>query len=283
MGTRTATAPLAGDGHVNVSPKGGQDFGIVDEKSFWYLDLSGSGNETISHLLEPGNGRITIQFCAFDGPPKIVRFWGQGSYQLRHAPAWHALDHRRRYPPSGLVVRVQRAVHGLQGLPPNAQRLVGEAGARSRGWKDRFSHAAVSVYSRAHVPPPFVLTALTDRRRHSYWAYKNAYSMDGLPGLPQGLRTAKEETIAPIKKMVGPLAPLNRKLYRSRSREVSQAVLLVLTGFLLGMLVTLYGPMMLPYVREWDDEKAHGMGNHDCYRVFEPSNSAAEATVFYQE
>nr|POE85377.1 pyridoxamine 5'-phosphate oxidase family protein usto [Quercus suber] len=68
-----------GDGHVNVSPKGGKDFGIIDEKTFWYLDLSGSGNETISHLLEPGNGRITIQFCAFDGPPKIVRFWGKGA------------------------------------------------------------------------------------------------------------------------------------------------------------------------------------------------------------
>lgn len=74
-----ATAPLSGNGHVNVSPKGGKYFDVVDERTFWYLDLSGSGNETISHLLEPGNGRITIQFNAFDGPPKIVRFWGKGT------------------------------------------------------------------------------------------------------------------------------------------------------------------------------------------------------------
>ena len=74
-----ATAPLSGKGHVNVSPKGGQSyFGIIDEKTFWYQDLSGSGNEAIAHLYEPGNGRITIMFNAFDGPPKIVRLWGYG-------------------------------------------------------------------------------------------------------------------------------------------------------------------------------------------------------------
>ena len=60
-----ATAPLAGAGHVNVSPKGGEYFGLIDDKTFWYHDLTGSGNETISHLWEPGNGRITIMFSAF--------------------------------------------------------------------------------------------------------------------------------------------------------------------------------------------------------------------------
>jgi len=73
-----ATAPLSGSGHVNVSPKGGKYFGVIDEKTFWYQDLSGSGNETIAHLLEPRNGRITIMFNAFDGAPKIVRLWGKG-------------------------------------------------------------------------------------------------------------------------------------------------------------------------------------------------------------
>ena len=73
-----ASAPLAGDGHVNVSPKGGPYFGIPDERTIWYLDLTGSGNETISHLHERGNGRVTIMFNAFEGPPKIVRFWGKG-------------------------------------------------------------------------------------------------------------------------------------------------------------------------------------------------------------
>ncbi|KAF5012195.1 hypothetical protein F66182_15282, partial [Fusarium sp. NRRL 66182] len=66
-----ATAPLSGTGHVNVSPKGGPYFGLLDNKTFWYLDMTGSGSETISHIYEPGNGRVTIMFNAFEGPPRI--------------------------------------------------------------------------------------------------------------------------------------------------------------------------------------------------------------------
>lgn len=73
-----STAPLSAHGHVNVSPKGGAYFGVVDEKTFWYMDLTGSGNETISHLYEPGNGRITVLFNAFEGPPRILRLFGHG-------------------------------------------------------------------------------------------------------------------------------------------------------------------------------------------------------------
>lgn len=73
-----ATAPLSSSGHINISPKGGPYFGLVDSKTFWYIDLSGSGVESISHLYEPGNGRITVQFNAFEGAPQIVRLWGKG-------------------------------------------------------------------------------------------------------------------------------------------------------------------------------------------------------------
>jgi len=73
-----ASAPLSGSGHINVSPKGGQYFGLIDNKTFWYIDLSGSGIETLSHLHEPGNGRITVMFNAFEGSPNIVRLWGNG-------------------------------------------------------------------------------------------------------------------------------------------------------------------------------------------------------------
>jgi len=73
-----ATAPLSGKGHVNVSPKGGDCFGVLDRKTFWYHELTGSGSETVSHLYEPGNNRITILFNAFDGPPRIMRLWGTG-------------------------------------------------------------------------------------------------------------------------------------------------------------------------------------------------------------
>jgi hypothetical protein len=73
-----ASAPLSAGGHVNVSPKGGQYFGIIDDQTFWYIDLTGSGVETLSHLHEPGNGRITVLFNAFEGSPRIVRLWGTG-------------------------------------------------------------------------------------------------------------------------------------------------------------------------------------------------------------
>jgi hypothetical protein len=73
-----ATAPLGADGHVNVSPKGLQGtFAVLDSQHVAYLDLTGSGVETIAHLRE--NGRITLMFCAFDGPARIVRLFGRGA------------------------------------------------------------------------------------------------------------------------------------------------------------------------------------------------------------
>jgi hypothetical protein len=71
-----ATAPLAGEGHVNVSPKGFDTLRVIDEQTVAYLDHVGSGAETIAHLRE--NGRITLMFCAFSGSPKIVRLYGRG-------------------------------------------------------------------------------------------------------------------------------------------------------------------------------------------------------------
>ena len=71
-----ATAPLSRDGHVNVSPKGYDSFVVIDESTVAWLDLGGSGIETMAHLKE--NGRITIRFCAFDGAANIVRLYGQG-------------------------------------------------------------------------------------------------------------------------------------------------------------------------------------------------------------
>lgn len=72
-----ATAPLAGDGLVNLSPKGlDGTFAIIDPRMVAYLDLTGSGVETIAHLRE--NGRICIMFNAFEGPPNILRIQGRG-------------------------------------------------------------------------------------------------------------------------------------------------------------------------------------------------------------
>lgn len=84
-----ATAPLSADGMVNCSPKGMDTFRILGPKTVAYLDLTGSGVETISHLGE--NGRIVIMMCAFEGPPNIHRFHGRGEALLKGTPPYDAL------------------------------------------------------------------------------------------------------------------------------------------------------------------------------------------------
>jgi hypothetical protein len=71
-----STAPRSDSGHVNCSPKGGDTLRILNHSQVAYLDFTGSGIETIAHLQE--NGRIVVMFCAFAGPPKIVRLHGKG-------------------------------------------------------------------------------------------------------------------------------------------------------------------------------------------------------------
>jgi hypothetical protein len=71
-----ASAPLSAEGHVNLSPKGLETLRVLGPNRVAYLDLTGSGNETAAHLAE--NGRITLMFCAFEEPPKILRLYGRG-------------------------------------------------------------------------------------------------------------------------------------------------------------------------------------------------------------
>lgn len=80
-----ATAPLAAEGFINCSPKGNRnEFAVLGPHSVAYLDQTGSGVETIAHLRE--NGRIVVMFCAFVGPPRIVRLYGAGRPVLKDAP-----------------------------------------------------------------------------------------------------------------------------------------------------------------------------------------------------
>jgi hypothetical protein len=81
-----ATAPLQADGRINLSPKGLDSFRVLSETQVAYLDFIGSGNETSAHTRE--NGRITFMFCAFDGPPNILRLYGQGRAVLPDTPEW---------------------------------------------------------------------------------------------------------------------------------------------------------------------------------------------------
>src|SRR5678815_4980223 len=84
------TAPLNEEGHINLSPKGFDCFRVLSPTRVGYLDIVGSGNETSAHLLE--NGRITFMFCAFDGPPKILRLYGKGKTVLPGDDEWDELS-----------------------------------------------------------------------------------------------------------------------------------------------------------------------------------------------
>ena len=84
-----ATAPLGGQGHVNLSPRGLDGLRVIDPNQLAILDLTGSGNETAAHLLE--NGRITIMFCAFSGKPMILRLYGEGEVILPNDEEWPEL------------------------------------------------------------------------------------------------------------------------------------------------------------------------------------------------
>ncbi|KAK4040632.1 hypothetical protein C8A01DRAFT_15530 [Parachaetomium inaequale] len=199
-----ATSPLAASGHVNVSPKGGLYFGLLDDKTFWYMDLCGSGIETVAHLYEPDNGRITIMFCAFKGPPRIVRLFGHGTVLERGAPAFDDFvkKHDVEVIPSSrsiIIVKVHQVASSCGYSVPfyefkNFRTTLNEHFAKK---EERFEQGRL------------------EESKERYWAFKNAYSVDGLPGMQIGNRTGKEEHIAPIEKMVGPMAP---RAYRNDRR-----------------------------------------------------------------
>jgi hypothetical protein len=90
-----ATAPLSPTGHINCSPKGGDSFRVIDSLTVVYQDLTGSGAETIAHLRE--NGRMVIMFCAFEGPPQIVRLHGMGEVVTQDDQEFQELANR--FPP----------------------------------------------------------------------------------------------------------------------------------------------------------------------------------------
>jgi hypothetical protein len=84
-----ASAPLAANGHVNLSPKGIDSFKVLSPIKVAYMDFTGSGNETSAHILE--NGRITFMFCAFEGSPNIMRLFGKGYTVLPGDEEWEQL------------------------------------------------------------------------------------------------------------------------------------------------------------------------------------------------
>ena len=157
-----ATAPTGDAGHVNVSPKGPiETLRILDDHTIAYLDLVGSGAETIAHLRE--NGRIVVMLCSFDGPPRIVRLHGRGEVLDVGAidfPDATAMPELHR---TVIRVAVERIADSCGfGVPLMSYE---RERPQSRAWAAR---------KLAQGGP----SALDD-----YVADKNALSIDGLPAL----------------------------------------------------------------------------------------------------
>ena len=161
-----ATAPLAADGLVNLSPKGTiGTFRVVDAHTFAYLDITGSGVETVAHLQE--NGRICVMFCAFDGRPNIIRLHGTGRVTLAGSPGYEealagfgaAGEERRGYLRAVITVDVARVADSCGYAVPRMD-LVEEREVLDKVWRSRDT-SRIGVYHQE----------------------KNATSIDGLPGL----------------------------------------------------------------------------------------------------
>lgn len=156
-----ATAPLTPDGHVNLSPKGlGGTFAVLDDRTIAYLDLTGSGVETIAHLRE--NGRICVMFCAFEGPPRIVRVHGTGDVVEPSDEEFESLRaHFDDYPAVRSIIRVRASrISDSCGYGVPLYDYEGERDQLQR-WADRKGDDGIVQYQRDN----------------------NAESLDGLPSL----------------------------------------------------------------------------------------------------
>jgi hypothetical protein len=154
-----ATAPSDG-GHVNVSPKGHDSLRVLGPTSVAYLDLTGSGAETIAHTRE--NGRITIMFCAFEGPPQILRLFGRGEAHPAGSERFGELAPRFEAIPGARAIisveieRVQTSCgYSIPFMDYQEERPTLQQWAARRG----------------------------DDGLAEYWADRNATSIDGLPAL----------------------------------------------------------------------------------------------------
>lgn len=154
------TAPLSGDGRVNVSPRGHDTFSILDPHRVAWVDYTGSGIETIAHLRE--NGRVCIMFAAFDRRPRIVRLHGTGTVALPGDAMYDEVTARHEEHPSTravVVVDVQRVSdscgYGVPIMNVVAERDLLRLNAEKKGQQ-----------------------GLRD-----YRAWRNSTSIDGLPGL----------------------------------------------------------------------------------------------------
>jgi hypothetical protein len=163
-----ATAPSGSEGTVNLSPKGlTGSFAVLDELTVAYLDFAGSNAETIAHLRQ--NGRITLMWCAFDGPPNIVRVHGRGEPVFRDDSRWEAL---MRYFPD-----IDPRPHGLRAIIVVTAETV----------RDTCGYAVpFMTYDEDRPLHESRFARESDESLDLYFHKKEhiATSIDGLPGLP---------------------------------------------------------------------------------------------------
>ncbi|GAA3139701.1 pyridoxamine 5'-phosphate oxidase family protein [Streptomyces rectiviolaceus] len=163
----TATAPLADDGTINLSPKGlTGSFAVIDEHTVAYLDFAGSNAETVAHLRE--NGRITLMWTAFQGPPNIVRVHGRGEPVFRDDPRWAEL--------LGHFPDIDPTPHGLRAIIVVTAELIRDTCGYAVPFmsydKDRDLHG--KRFARED-----------DTSLSEYFTKRQiARSIDGLPGVP---------------------------------------------------------------------------------------------------
>ena len=156
-----ATAPSGPGGHVNVSPKGLDTFAVIGPNEVAYLDLTGSGAETIAHLRD--NGRITIMFCTFEGAPNIVRLYGRGEAIAVDDPRARELRTRfPEHPGARSIVRV------------DVERASTSCGYAVPLMDHQHDRSRLTEWAEGKGPDGLV----------EYRAEKNATSIDGLPALP---------------------------------------------------------------------------------------------------
>lgn len=155
-----ASAPLTPEGHVNCSPKGLDSFRIVNDHQVVYQDLAGSGVETIAHIQE--NQRLTIMFCAFDGPPKIIRLYGKGEVITKQHPEFNSM-HALFTPHDGLRAYIRL----------NVDRIGDSCG---------YSVPLYEFKADRDVLNKWVANKGVEGIQQ-YMAEKNKTSIDGLPGL----------------------------------------------------------------------------------------------------
>jgi hypothetical protein len=153
------TSPLSESGSVNISPKGYDTFRIVDSQTVAYLDLTGSGAETIAHLRE--NGRITFMWCSFEGPPRIVRIHARGRVVSTDDAQFHGVFNEIPGARSIVVASAER-ISDSCGYSVPVMRFEEER-SRLKEWADNKSEQQLIDY------------------RHE----KNSTSIDGLPALDQ--------------------------------------------------------------------------------------------------